>query len=124
MNYASFLKILLLLQKQDLIIDTLYKNKVDLLDFVDPYHAIISELIEAIYGEDGYNWWSWYCYESDFGTKDWSKQATYTTNDKGEKVKLHEAGEFRYGATDENRNPICYSHESLWEYLENIRLNK
>lgn len=123
MNYESFLKVLLLLQKQERVIDTLYKNKVDLIDFVDPYHEIISELIIGVYGEEGHDWWSWYCYESNFGTKDWSKNPAYQMDDKGVMKKIHEAGEIQYGATDENGNPICYSHESLWEYLEKIRLN-
>lgn len=123
MNYELFLKVLLSLQKQEKVINTLYKNKVDLINFVDPYHEIISDLIKAIYGEEGYVWWSWYCYESDFGTKDWSIYPSYERNNEGVMVKTREAGEFRYGATDENGNPICYSHESLWEYLEKIRLN-
>ena len=31
----------------------------------------------------------------------------------------NEEGEARFGAYDAQGNPICYSHESLWEYLEN-----
>jgi hypothetical protein len=93
MTYESFLKVILQLQKQDRVISELYKHKVDLLDFVDPYHNIITELIKSIYGEKGYDWFSWFCYENDFGQKG-------------------------YEAWDENKNRICYSHESLWEYLE------
>jgi len=33
-------------------------------------------------------------------------------------TKIKDAGEARYGACDENGNPICYSIESTWEYLE------
>ena len=32
--------------------------------------------------------------------------------------KIHEKDELRFGAYDEKGNPICYSYESLWEYLE------
>jgi len=96
MTYETFLKITLGLQKQDRIISNLYKHKVDLIDFVDPYHAIITTLIEEVYGEEGHDWFFWFCYENDFGQKGLE-------------------------AWDENKNPICYSHESLWEYLEKLK---
>jgi hypothetical protein len=96
MTYENFLKVILQLQKQDRIIDNLYKNNVDLIEFVDPYHVIISTLIEEIYGEEGIDWFSWFCYENDFGTKGLE-------------------------AWDENKNPICYSHETLWQYLEELK---
>ena len=93
MTYKNFLKVTLELQKQDRIIDNLHTINVDLLDFVDPYHIIISLLLKEVYGEKGLDWWSWFCYENDFG-----------------RGKLE--------AWDENKNPICYSLESLWEFLE------
>lgn len=93
MTYENFLKVTLELQKQDQIIDNLHTINVDLLDFVDPYHIIISLLLKEVYGEKGLDWWSWFCYENDFG-----------------RGKLE--------AWDENKNPICYSLKSLWEFLE------
>jgi hypothetical protein len=96
MTYERFLKVTLSIKKQDEVISDLYKQKVDLIDFVDPYHVIILELIQEIYGEEGYDWWSWFCYENDFGQKGLE-------------------------AFDENENPICYSFESLWEFLENMK---
>lgn len=99
MTYESFLKITLQLQKQDRIISSLYKNKIDLIDFVDPYHVIISEFITQIYGTEGYDWFSWFCYDNDFGQKGLE-------------------------AFDENKNRICYSHESLWQFLEQNYKNK
>ena len=93
MTYERFLKITLGLQKQDRVVSNAYDLKVDLLDFVDPYHVIITELIKEVYGEEGYDWWSWFCYENNFGN------GGLTANDK-------------------DGTPICYSHESLWEYLE------
>ena len=93
MTYERFLKITLGLQKQDRIVSDLYDKKVDLLDFVDPYHSTISELIKEVYGEEGYDWWSWYCYENDYGQKGLE-------------------------AFDKDNNRICYSLESLWEFLE------
>jgi hypothetical protein len=124
MKYEDFLFVGLQLQKQDKIIDKLNELNVDLMDLVDPYYAIINKLIKEVYGEEGADWFSWFCYEADFGTKDWSKVPTYIQNDDGTSTKIHEAGEQRYGATDEEGNPICYSWESLWEYLENLKENK
>jgi hypothetical protein len=96
MTYETFLKITLELQKQDRIVDNLYKSNVDLLEFIDPYHGLIYLLIKEIYGEEGVDWFSWFCYENDYG------QGTLE-------------------AWDENKNRICYSLESLWEYLEKLR---
>ena len=96
MTYENFLKVILQLQKQDRIIDNLYKNKVDLIEFVDPYHGIVQTLMKEIYGEEGVDWFNWHCYENNFGTKGLE-------------------------AWDADKNPICYSHETLWEYLEKIK---
>lgn len=118
MTYESFLKVVLSLQKESRVLDQAYKLNIDLLDFVDPYHVIISVLIKEIYGEEGHEWFSWYCYESEFGQRDWSTQASYKQKEDGTIGIEHEVGEVRFGAHDEDGNPICYSHESLWEYLE------
>jgi len=93
MTYERFLKIILGLQKEDRIIKNLYENGVDLINFTDSYQAIINELIEEVYGTEGGEWFSWFCWENDFGQRGLE-------------------------AFDENKNRICYSHESLWEYLE------
>ena len=118
MTYANFLKVILHQQKLDIQVDKAYELKIDLIDFVDGYHQIISTLIKEIYGEDGYEWYSWFCYESDYGTRDWSTKPSYRTDKDDQVILEYEAGELRYGATDGNGNPICYSFESLWEYLE------
>lgn len=96
MTYENFLKITLQLQKLNRIQSQLYELNVDLIEFSDPYHVIISSLIKEIYGEEGHDWFTWFCYENDFGTKGLE-------------------------AWDENKKRICYSHESLWEYLEALR---
>lgn len=96
MTYETFLKITLELQKQERIVDDLYKNKIDLLEFIDPYHGLIHLLIKEIYGEEGVDWFSWFCYENDYG------RGTLE-------------------AWDADKNLICYSFESLWEYLEKLR---
>jgi len=118
MTYERFLKITLSLQKQDRVLSNLNSNGVDLTDFIDPYSNIINELITEIYGEEGVDWFNWFCWESDFGQKDWSKGDTYKMNKDGTSELIHKDGEVRFGAYDKDNNPICYSHESLWEYLE------
>ncbi len=93
MTYERFLKIITEIEKQDKLVSALYDLKVDLIDWTDPYSSIIGELIKEIYGEEGYDWFGWFCYETDFGNKE-------------------------VGAWGENGNPICYDVKSLWEYLE------
>lgn len=121
MKYEDFLFVGLQLQKQDKVIDKLNEFNVDLIHLVDPYHMIIDKLIKEVYGEEGADWFSWFCYEADFGTKDWSLQASYEYDKDGILVEAHKVGEARWGATDEEGNPICYSWESLWEYLEELK---
>lgn len=118
MTYENFLKVILHQQKMDYQVTKAYELKIDLVDFVDGYHHIISTLIKEIYGEDGYEWYSWFCYESDYGTKEWSKTDSYKIDKDGKMILEHKAGEVRFGAYDEKGNPICYSFESLWGYLE------
>jgi hypothetical protein len=96
MTYENFLSLVLQLKKQDRVISKLYDQKVDLLDFVEPYQVIITDLIKEIYGEDGYDWFSWFCYENDYGEKG-------------------------MGAWDENKELICQDISSLWKYLESLK---
>ena len=96
MTYENFLKVITTIEKQDKAVSALYDLKVDLIEWTDPYGTIISELLKEIYGEEGVDWFNWYCYENNFGT-----------------------GGLQ--AWDENKNLICYDHKSLWEYLEKLR---
>jgi len=96
MTYENFLKVITTIEKQDKAVSALYDLKVDLIEWTDPYATIISELLKEIYGEEGVDWFNWYCYENNFGT-----------------------GGLQ--AWDENKNLICYDHKSLWEYLEKLR---
>jgi hypothetical protein len=80
----------------------LYKNKVDLIDFSDEYDSIISDLLIEIYGEEGYNLFSWFCYELKFGKEVSIKNPR---------------------AWDKKGNPICYNLHTLWDYLESNHKN-
>ena len=96
MTLEKFTEIIDSLKKTSEDLNKLYKLNVDLVEFVEPYETIISRLIKEIYGDEGYDWFSWFCYDRDFGEKE-------------------------LGAWDENENPICYDIKSLWEYLESLR---
>jgi hypothetical protein len=96
MTYERFLKIIMTLKHEEERVNKLYQNKVDLIDFVYPYQSVITELIKEVYGEEGYDWFYWFCYDTDFGKK------SYLT------------------ATDKDGNPICYDIESLHKHLENL----
>lgn len=96
MTLEKFTEIIDSLKKTEDDINKLYKLNVDLTEFVEPFELIMSKLLREIYGDEGYDWFSWFCYERDFGEKE-------------------------LGAWDENNNPICYDVESLWQYLESLK---
>ena len=96
MTYENFLKVVLNLQKQNRVHSELYKNGVNVIDFTEPYHVIIDILIEEVYGKEGIDWFSWFCYENNFG----------------------QGG---LEAFDQDKNRICYSHETLWNHLESLK---
>jgi hypothetical protein len=117
MEYKTFSQIVLRLKQESEKCQKLMKLGIDSTELNDGLHQIICLLIKEIYGKEGLDWFSWFCYESDFGKKDWSQSDCYQNVD-GKMIKIHEKGENRHGATDENGNPICYSIKSTWEYLE------
>ena len=92
MKYSEFSGIVETLQKQSDLLSDLYHKNVDLLEFTDPYEFIIQILLTEVYTVEGYEWFSWFCYENDFGRG-------------------------TLDASDEN-GPICYDIKSLWEFLE------
>jgi hypothetical protein len=97
MKLEVFTEILNKLRKQSDKQDVLYELDIDLINYSDDYTSIINILLEVYYGKEGTDWIYWYLYERDpVGTID---QAT--TND---------------------GLPICYDIKSLWEEVEQCRL--
>lgn len=117
MTYQNFLEVILEQRRMEREVSKAYDMKIDLMDFVDAYSSITRVLLTEIYGKEGYDWYSWFCWESDYGEKDWSSVTKVGMNPDGSYVQLEQT-EMTHGATDEKNNPICYSFESLWEYLE------
>jgi hypothetical protein len=64
------------------------------------------------YTKEGVEWIEWFIYEADYGMKDFSSSPSYEKN---------EDGEVRWGARDEDGTPICYSYESLYEYIQQYK---
>ena len=117
MEYVKFSEIISLLKSQSDKVNAAYNLKIYLIDFNAELNRVIDILIKEVYGDEGYEWFTWFCYENDFGEKDWSGLPLYKKiND--EIVKVEEVKKDRFGAHDEEGNPICYSVESTWEYLE------
>ncbi len=98
MKLEVFTEILNKLRKQSNKQDALYALDVDLINYSDDHNSVINILLEVYYGKDGADWISWYLWERDpDGT---CVQAT--TND---------------------GKPICYDDKSLWEEVEQCRLD-
>lgn len=93
MEYSEFLKVISGQKEASEKVHEAYKLGIDLIEFVEIYESISSILIKEIYGEEGADWYSWFCYENEYGEKG-------------------------VQAWDENEQPIFYSIESAWEYLE------
>ena len=123
MTYENFIEQLLAYRKFYRDTSKLYEMGFDFMEgkfkLTEPVDMMLKSCIKSHYGEQGWDWVSWFIYESDWGEKDWGKAPSYKKNQDGsyEQIKKSEEEE-KYGAFDENGNPICYSYESLWEYLE------
>lgn len=122
MTYKNFTEHLLAYRKFEQDISKLYKIGFDFMEgkfkLTHPVSLMLESCIKSHYGKEGLEWVAWFIYESDWGEKDWSTVAAYKINKDETSTLIHEAGEARFGAYDESDNPICYSLESLWEYLE------
>ena len=97
MKLEVFTEILNKLRKQSDKHDVLYELDIDLVNFSDDYTTVIDMLLEVYYGKEGADWISWYLWERDpVGTID--------------------------QATNRDGKPICFDVKSLWEEVEQCRL--
>ena len=95
MNYKKFKILITTLEKTREKSHALYLLGVNLMDYNDMYHTIISNLLTSVFDKEGKDWIDWYLYER-IGFKD--------------KVQL---------AQDKDGNEICYDIPSLWKEVKN-----
>jgi hypothetical protein len=97
MKLEVFTEILNKLRKQSDKEHALYVLDIDVSNLSDDYMSVINILLEIYYGKEGADWISWYLWERDpLGSID--------------------------QATDDGK-PICYDIKSLWEEVEQCRLD-
>ena len=97
MNYKQFKTVIENLEKVSERSHSIYQLGVDLIGYDDMFHQVISNLLNAVFDEDGKGWVDWYLYERPgFNGK----------------PNL---------ATDENGNEICHNIQSLWETVKPYR---
>ena len=97
MKLEVFTEILNKLKKQSDKEHALYVLDVDVSNLSDDYMSVINILLEIYYGKEGADWIGWYLWERDpLGSID--------------------------QATDDGK-PICYDIKSLWEEVEQCRLD-
>jgi len=117
MTYTNFLKITMGLQKASRDLSKLHDMNIDLSNFIDAYHVIISTVLSEVYTEEGIEWLNWFMHDNEYGQKDWS---IMFKNIEGEDIQVDDDVP-RYGATDKDGNPICYSFESTYKFLKQYR---
>ena len=98
MKLEVFTEILNKIRKQSDKQDALYKLEIDLVNFSDDYTSVINILLEVYYGKEGADWIYWYLWERD------------------------EDGSLDQATTNDGK-PICYDIKSLWEEVEQCRLD-
>jgi len=119
MELRNFEILIASLQEQHRRVDIAYNLKIDVVEFSEPLHRAVDLLVKEIYGEEGYSWFSWFCYDSDYGNRDWSKLPCFTSGPNGKIIPANKKSTTKYGAFDASGNPICYSVKTTWEFLEN-----
>jgi hypothetical protein len=97
MNSEQFKTVIETLEKIRDRSHSIYQLGVDLMNYDEFYHIVISTLLESTFTEEGKGWIDWYLYERP-----------------GFNGKLNLA-------TDENGNEICHNIESLWETVKPYR---
>ena len=64
MTYENFLKVIMSQRKMEQKVQKAYDIKIDLIDFVDEYSVMTQTLLTEIYTKEGYDWYSWFCWEN------------------------------------------------------------
>ena len=97
MDFKQFKEIIEGLTKVNARSHVTCQNGIDLMNYDEDYHKIITTLIKSIFDEEGYDWISWFLYERiGFDGKVLS-------------------------ANDANGNQICNNIKSLWDTVKPYR---
>jgi hypothetical protein len=111
MKYEIFLESITTYRKGLDTIRDLYSIGFDLMEGKYKISEILDSqfdcFLKSHYDKEGVDWVNWFIFENEFGEKDWSVYKTF-----GKEEISHR------GASDAEGNPIFYSVESSWEYLE------
>jgi hypothetical protein len=99
MNKQEFIKMINHLQEESDRYSLLYKNGIDVLNLTEGFHSVITILGESLFSKEGWDWITWFCYETNFGKNNLE-------------------------AWDEHKNPICYDIDSLYEFLVQMKYIK
>jgi hypothetical protein len=118
MKFETFEKIIKSFQEQQRRSDGAMKLGIDLIDYSSSFYEITDLFIREEYGNEGHEWFIWFCYDSEYGNRDWGKTPCYIKDQFGNLKIMERNSENNYGAFDETGNPICYSIKATWEYLE------
>jgi DNA-binding GntR family transcriptional regulator len=94
MKLEVFKEIVEKLKKQSQKERDAYQAGIELFNFNEEFHSLISILIGCYYGKESLDTFEWWCYE-----KDWGSRTDLTM-------------------TDQDGNHLCQTLEDLHEYLE------
>jgi len=100
MTYETFEKLIKQLEIFRDRSSKLYNLGVNLIDFEEPYHEAFTMMLVEIFGEQGYDWISWFLYEREGFSGTIGK------------------------AWDKDNNEICYDIPSLWKEVNSINDKK
>lgn len=100
MKLKVFEELLATIKLADKKVDDAYKAEVDLVNFVDEYNKAIALLLKVYYGQQGYDWISWFTDEK--------------FSDSRKPLQ----------AFNKNKREICKDIKGLWTIIEKDRKSK
>jgi hypothetical protein len=125
MTYEEFLNVMMSYKSLSEDFSELYKMGFDFFEGKYQLESKVERMLNATlsshFTDEGIDWITWFIYENDWGEKDWSSIPTF---DKETGKIIDKDPVNRYGAHDENDNPICYSFESTYEYVKQYLKHK